>query len=86
MNFLEFLGIFLEFSYFYEFIWIYFELKIIQKIIFLLHANLAADVSWAKRHCHMVAYKHLMRSRMWLRICARVCACVSTCVHVCVSD
>ena len=47
MNFLIFRDFFGIFLIFYEFIWIYFKLKI-NKQIFLSHANVAADVAGLK--------------------------------------
>ena len=79
MNFL-FLGIFLAFFYFYEFIWIYFELKRIKKYI-LSRTHVAANVAQAKRGG--VATWQRMNMSCGARVCVQ--ACVHACVHVCAS-
>ena len=52
-EFSNFYGFFLNFSDFYELIWIYFELKRIKKLS-------RADVAQAKMGRHMVVYVHTM--------------------------
>ena len=64
MNFLIFRDLCEIFLSFYEFIWIYFELKRI-KNIFLSHDDETADVAQAKMCRHVAAYVHAMwRTRM----------------------
>ena len=70
--FKDFFGIFLIF---YEFIWIYFELKRI-KMRHLLCGNVVADMVLAKRRCHVTAYEHVC---MCAVVHVRVCACMCTC-------
>ena len=68
-DFFSFLGIF------YEFIWIYFELKRIKNQMWQL------VYCGRKRHHHVVAYKHATWfMHMWVRMRARVCACARACV------
>ena len=77
MNFLIFRN-FSRISSFYEFIWIYFQLKRIKNYIFMAHTH--ADVSRAKMRHHVTAYEHGTWRRACVcarvRVCARLCMCV----------